>query len=430
MPNTDSFEDLSQWLAWLEQVHPIDKIELGLARIKKVAALLELERPRPAVITIAGTNGKGSVVATLEALSKSHQLKIGSYTSPHLIKFNERIKIDGIPVADELIVTAFKNIEKIRTASKIKLTYFEYTTLVALFIFKQFELDLITLEVGLGGRLDAVNVIDCDLAIVTSIGLDHTDWLGHDLTAIAHEKGGIMRSGKPLILAEEAIAELLRDDIKKLKPQVVLAGKDYQLNDNTGRWHYSSKRYDFKNLSDSNLYSKNLAVALMAFEMLFETTFVGRLSSQAVIKAMANITNMGRFQILQYSPKIILDVAHNPDSAKLLNHKLISINSAGSGKTWAICGMLKDKDIEQTIAQLTSVNHWMCLDLPSERGTNGQQIAELLVQNTGIKAQSFGKIEQAVAHFNKYHERGDQLIVFGSFLTVSAMLQYWENEEK
>lgn len=451
MDNTP--KSLSSWLAWLEASHPIANIELGLERIHKVADFMELLDFDCPVITVAGTNGKGSTIAALEALSKAHNFSIGSYTSPHLVKFNERIKINGLESHSNVISNAFDKVfsaktelEKLRS-KPINLTYFEFTTLVALSIFKQSNLDLIALEVGLGGRFDAVNIVDADVAVITSIGLDHTDWLGNDLAAIAYEKSGIMRKNSTAILANPDLLGLCQKAIDEIKPKVLLADKDfhYSSETNNSRWTYSYQNLSLS-IPNSDLYISNLAAAMTAFASVVPDVIPSQCEN-----ALKNVQFLGRFQRLQSFDdgangsfnNIWLDVAHNPDSAELLNQKLLTkiekhSNDKGSeiGKTWAICGMLNDKDVEQTLAHMTAVDHWLLIDLPAPRGAKASSLSNVL--NEAMDRQelplaiinTFESIRAAMTAFKKNAKPNDSLVVFGSFVTVGQMLEYWQSDQE
>ncbi|NVJ67992.1 MAG: bifunctional tetrahydrofolate synthase/dihydrofolate synthase [Gammaproteobacteria bacterium] len=416
------FKSLSQWLEWLESSHPITDIELGLNRITQVAKRLNLLKPKVPVISVAGTNGKGSVVASLESLAKSHQLNIGSYTSPHLIKFNERIKVNSTEVSDDDLCAAFMYIAN--NKGDIKLTYFEFTTLVALYCFSKQKLDFIALEVGLGGRFDATNIIDADVAVITSIGLDHTDWLGDSLEKIAYEKAGIARSNKPLVIADQTLLLLLGKAITEIDPEVICESKDYQIDheEDSSHWNYQSSDLIVKNIKLASLYISNQAAALTAFSQIFHD----KVEPDLVREALENANLLGRFSKLSEKPQIILDVAHNPDSALLLNQNIAALKSERDFKVWAICGMLKDKDITSSLQHLTSIDHWLCIDLPEPRGAKGSEIETAILSHN--RAASVSITTDLPAAYNKFRQNAaqtDLLVVFGSFVTVGQMIEYW-----
>ncbi|ACV26895.1 bifunctional folylpolyglutamate synthase/dihydrofolate synthase [Kangiella koreensis] len=417
------FNTLNEWIAWLEQAHPIHEIELGLSRIQKVAnslGLLELNAP---VITVAGTNGKGTVVATLESLAVEHDLSVASYTSPHLLAFNERVKHNGYPVSDDLLITAFRHIAQHQ--SDIPLTYFEFTTLVAFWIFKQQELDLIVLEVGLGGRMDAVNIINPDIAVITSIGLDHVDWLGDTLEKVAHEKAGIMRSDKPVIIADSQTQSLLLPEISARQAKGVVAQLDYQYEDRGSEWAFSSvnegQELSINGLANNDLLVSNLASALQAFLLVFPA----KVNPESIKRAYEHLQFIGRFQYLSKAPIVIVDVAHNPDSAKILNQKLEQLKERGVEHITAICGMLKDKDIAGSLAYCTAIDQWNCIDLPGQRGSKGEELLNKLPEKSQKDAKTYHLLVDALDEYWQHQHQNQALVVFGSFVTVAMMLETW-----
>lgn len=433
MSTTDnplSFTHLNEWLAWLEQAHSIHKIELGLERVTLVARDMGLLKPQTPVITVAGTNGKGTTVAAIEALAVSHKLSVGTYTSPHLIDFNERIKLDGENCSDEWIIKGFQTVYQAKDATE--LSYFEYTTLVALWIYSQHQLDLIVLEVGLGGRLDAVNIIDADIAVITSIGLDHIDWLGSDLKGIAKEKVGIARAGKPLVMADPAVEALLQDSCQIIGCKPVVAERDYASELDRKYWSYHSTALDidFHELPLNDLYYQNLAAGLTAFSLFYHNLCGQQCSKQlsyaATYKAFEKVELMGRFQTLSETPHIIVDVAHNVDSAELLNQKLKMLKDSGVGKVIALCGMLKDKDTSGSLELMTAVDQWHLLDLDEPRGKKSGE----LLQNLPQLSQNGAKCYASLAEFSEDFrlEVNDTLVVFGSFVTVGLFIDSWNKE--
>ncbi|MHC9510756.1 bifunctional tetrahydrofolate synthase/dihydrofolate synthase [Kangiella sp. M94] len=423
MSASPDFDTLNEWIAWLEQAHPTHQIELGLSRIEKVAkqlGLLELNAP---VITVAGTNGKGTVVATLDSLAVEHGLSVASYTSPHLLKFNERVKINGQPVSDDLLVTAFRHIAQHQNDTP--LTYFEFTTLVALWIFKQQELDLIVLEVGLGGRMDAVNIIDPNVAVITSIGLDHVDWLGDTLEKVAHEKAGIMRPDKPAIIADPEAQYLLLPEVSARQAKGLVAQLDYQYKDLGSEWTFATviegQQFSINGLVNNDLFVSNLASALQAFLLVFPK----KINPESVRRSYQQLHFIGRFQYLCKAPIVIVDVAHNPDSAKVLNQKLEQLKGRGVEHITAICGMLKDKDVVGSLAHCTAVDQWSCIDLPGPRGAKGEELLNKLPENSRKEAKSYHLLVDALDEYWQHQRQNDALVVFGSFVTAAMMLETW-----
>ena len=428
--NPLEFTHLDQWLAWLEQAHSIHNIDLGLERASKVASLMGLSSPSAKTITVAGTNGKGSTVAAVESLAISHKLSVASYTSPHLINFNERIKINGENCRDALICKGFEAVYLAK--QDIQLTYFEFTTLVALWLFKQQEVDLIVLEVGLGGRLDAVNIIDADVAVVTSIGLDHEDWLGNDLAQIAAEKAGVARQDKPLIIADKKTKSLLLPQCERIGCTPWLAGSDYQAELDAKYWSYACEKLalDFYELPLNDLYLQNLAAGLTAFAYCYQTLFEKELSYAATYKAFENLSVAGRFQTLSTSPLVIVDVAHNPDSARLLNSKLEALKSTGVERIVALCGMLKDKDSDSCLELLTQVDQWNLVDLPGPRGKKASELLQSLPEMSQNTVKCFASLKEFNESCQQYSSLSDKeaLVVFGSFITVGLFVEQWNKE--
>lgn len=428
--NPLEFTSLKEWLAWLEQAHSIHKIELGLDRAASVASSMALLEPEATVISVAGTNGKGTTVAAIEALAVCHKVSVGSYTSPHLIAFNERIKIDGENCSDELIMAGFRAVYQAKSA--IELTYFEFTTLVALWIYAQQGVDLIVLEVGLGGRLDAVNIIDADIALVTSIGLDHVDWLGNDIKVIAGEKAGIARADKPLIIADATTESLLLPHCQTIGCVPCIAGYDYVAALDKKYWSYTSDilELDFHELPLSDLYHQNLAAGLTAFSYFYQKICSKSVGYAQAYKAMESLSVIGRYQVLSQNPLVIVDVAHNPDSAQLLNSKILQLKDTGVERIVALCGMLSDKDSDACLHAMTAVDEWHLLDLPAPRGKKASDLLNSLPQLPQNNAKCYASLEEfdeqrlETACLDKDHA----LIVFGSFVTVGLFVDKWNKE--
>lgn len=423
MSASPDFNTLDEWIAWLEQAHPVHQIELGLSRIERVANSLGLLEFNAPVITVAGTNGKGTVVATLESLAIEHDLSVASYTSPHLLKFNERVKHNGQPVSDDLLITAFRHIAQHQ--SDIPLTYFEFTTLVAFWLFKQQKFDLIVLEVGLGGRMDAVNIIDPSVAVITSIGLDHVDWLGDTLEKVAHEKAGIMRSDKPVIIADSQTEYLLLPEVSARQAKGVVAQLDYKYEDLGFEWAFTSgidgQQFSIDGLANNDLLVSNLASALQAFLLVFPE----KANSKSIRQAFKHLQFIGRFQYLSRVPVVIVDVAHNPDSSTVLNQKLEQLKERGTERITAICGMLKDKDVAGSLAHCTAVDIWSCIDLPGPRGAKGEELLNKLPEGSRKDAKTYHLLVDALDEYWQHQEQNQALVVFGSFVTVAMMLETW-----
>ena len=365
---------LADWLHYLETLHHT-AIELGLDRIGAVAQRMDLQLPF-VKITVAGTNGKGSTCAILEAILLAAGYKVGLYTSPHLIDFNERIRINGELASDAQIIEKFEQIETAR--GDISLSYFEYTTLAALLLFGQMRVDVAVLEVGLGGRLDAVNLVDTDCAIITSVDIDHADYLGDTREKIALEKAHIFRSQVPAICADPVPPQTLIDYASEINADLWLFGKDFNYSGDRQQWAYGGREQRRSGLAYPALRGANqllnAAAALAALEALRQRLVVPQ---QAVRIGLAQVSLPGRLQILAGTPVIVLDVAHNPHAAAALAQNLDAMSHYAN--TYAVIGMFKDKDIEGVVAKLAGrVDHWYCATLPGPRGLSGSELAAIV----------------------------------------------------
>ncbi|QKK80560.1 bifunctional tetrahydrofolate synthase/dihydrofolate synthase [Marinomonas primoryensis] len=408
---------LSSWLSYIESQHP-SEIELGLERGSKVLARLNLSRPKVKVITVAGTNGKGSTCAMLTQYLCTQNYSVGTYTSPHFLDFNERIALNNTSCDDDLICRAFEAIEAAR--ENISLTYFEFSTLAALWIFDQSKLDYWVLEVGLGGRLDSVNMIDTDVAVVTSISLDHIDWLGDNLDVIAREKTGIARKDKLLISGvvnpPSSIATTALDVGAHLRQK----GIDFSFTSNQSEWAWAGNGVQFDNLPIPSLPLQNAAtvIAVLVFMELAPAQ-----EDLATLFRTAQLT--GRFQQVASSPDIYIDVAHNPEAAVELARRV----SHFSRQPVAVCGMLKDKDIDGVMTYLAqSFSDWFCADLAGPRGARANELVECIIRcspSMSSKVKAFDSVHDAFdAALTKAKEEQRSVIVFGSFVTVSNYLAF------
>lgn len=411
---------LSQWLHHLENQHH-KAIDMGLARVQAVAQTADLLTLDCPVITVGGTNGKGSTVATLTAIYCAAGYKVGTYTSPHIIDFNERIAINNQPVSDELLIQAFNAVEAARAQSNISLTYFEFTTLAAFWIFKHAKLDIAVLEVGLGGRLDAVNIIDADVAVVTSIGLDHTDWLGDTREAISFEKAGIFRAHRPAIYGEINPPQPLVDHAQQLQAQLQIKHLHYQFQKQQNFWSFSSPLLNLTDLPMPNLAVDNVATALAAVQCAPLTV-----TEQAIKAGISQAKLAGRAERLHYKNiEIIADVAHNPHGASFFMQQLATTQ----GRTLAVFAMLADKDIAGTLAAcLGRVDIWFVAGLDGTRGTTAEQIAPLLQNNGMYIGGKYQTVAAAMRAACQTAQAGDRILVFGSFYTVAAAKQWLQTQ--
>jgi len=416
-------KSLSQWLAYLEQLHP-SEIELGLERIRKTGERLQVLEPAPLVITVTGTNGKGSTCAMLAGLLQSQGLRIGLYSSPHFLRYNERIQINGNPVADEHICTAFTQVEQARADTS--LTYFEFGTLAALWIFRQAGLDAVILEVGLGGRLDAVNVVEPDIAVITTIALDHADWLGDSIEQVAAEKAGIMRAGKPLVCGQLQPPANLLALAKEHGASLYLRGRDFDIYPGTDSWCWQGLEHGdtlrLEALPQLSLPLENAAVALQVLALLDLPW------QPAVIRESLRSTRMtGRLQQLDFSYagktcNLLLDVAHNPQAAEYLAGRLQE--RPVTGRRLAVFGALTDKDVQSVVAAMvTQIDAWAAAPLPSSRSCDPQKLEQLL-QQASAQYQVFPDIVLALEHQLAQATPANQIVVFGSFFTVAQVLDY------
>lgn len=423
--NTNS-TSLGEWLAYLEKIH-FASIELGLGRINKVKTDLELTPSFP-IIVVGGTNGKGSVCAMLEAILTKAGFHVGCYTSPHLLRYNERIRINRHDISDEALCETFSIIEAARVRCETSLTFFEFSTLAAMFLFIQSKVDIAILEVGLGGRLDAVNTFDADCAILTSIGLDHMDYLGDTRESIGHEKAGIFRSTKAAICAEPDAPSTLCQHAKAIGANLLQINKDFGYASDGDQWRFwglKGKHHclPYPSLRGANQL-QNATACLMALETLREYVPV---SIDNIRQGLLDIQLLGRFQVFLGQPIEIVDVAHNPDSARILAANLDTMGSYG--QTFAVFSMLKDKDIGGVIHALKHcVDIWLVSTIDAPRGAHSNVLVEIL-ENMGLTREN-GKVfvfPNPAAAYGFACERAtknDRICVLGSFYTVSAVLQH------
>ncbi|WP_292934439.1 bifunctional tetrahydrofolate synthase/dihydrofolate synthase [Noviherbaspirillum sp.] len=419
---------LTDWLALLETMHP-KAIDMGLERVAQVKDRLDIRFDCP-VIIVGGTNGKGSTCAMLESILLQAGYRVGLYTSPHLLDFNERARIDGEPATDQVLVEQFAAVEEKR--GDVSLTYFEFTTLAVLRLFSQAKLDAVILEVGLGGRLDAVNVLDADVAIVTSVDIDHTEYLGETREQIGFEKAGIFRPGKTAICGDPVPPQSLIDHATAIGADLWLFGRDYNYAGDKQQWNYGGRSQRRNSLGYPSLRGANqllnASAALAALEALRQRLPVG---AQEVRNGLVMVDLPGRFQVLPGRPTVILDVAHNPHAAATLAQNLKHM--AFHPYTYAVFGAMQDKDISGVIAQLKDlVDHWCVTDLPLPRAATAEQLRQKLLEagvapqsQTGSERtiQTFSSPAEAFANARSRAGENDRIAVFGSFLTVAGVME-------
>jgi len=423
--------DLAAWLDYLERLHP-SAIALGLDRVDAVRRNLGLVLECP-VFTVGGTNGKGSICALLESVLRCAGYRVGCYTSPHLLRYNERVRVDSTEVTDAALVAAFERIEAARDA--ISLTYFEFGTLAAVLLFADARLDAAVLEVGLGGRLDAVNVFDPDCAVIASIGIDHIDYLGDTREKIGLEKAGIFRTGRPAIVADSDPPATLIRHAKEMQAELYLIDRDFGTTPHDSEWTYWSWAVRRRGLPRPNLRGNhqlsNAAAALAALDCIRDRLPV---DMGAIRRALVEVELPARFQVLPGRPAVILDVAHNPDAAQRLSENLklmASQQQGGFGRTIAVFAMLEDKDIAG-VARIVApcIDRWLIAPLPGPRSATAEQIG-LALAAAGVKDDAIQLLPTIGAAYLRAKElvgANDRIVVFGSFRTVSEVLQLSRRE--
>ena len=425
------FNSLKAWLDWQTQLHA-QSIDMGLERIRPVYQKLIQQKLAKKIIMVAGTNGKGSTVAILESLYVSGGYRVGTYTSPHLQRYNERVRLQGTPVSDEQLCQAFDHVETSR--GETSLTYFEFGTLAAFDIFQDQNLDVAILEVGLGGRLDAVNLVDADVSIITNIQLDHVDWLGDTREQIAVEKLGIAREGKPLIIADDDLPENVLPLLSEKNLTAYIIGESFGYTRQGESWDWWGDVADQKRLQKHSLplpalrgphQLKNAASALTATVLLNADL---PLSMSHIRVGLSNVTLPGRFQIEQVQGKtVILDVAHNPHGIKAFIDNLKQLPDLG--ETYLVFAMLKDKAVEEVVTLLNPMaDHWLLAPLEHERAIPIMDLTEsVLFAAAEDRVDQFPSVAEACGEALRKMQTNDRLLVVGSFFTVADALTCLNN---
>jgi len=417
------FETLPEWLRWQEMLH-FTEVDPGLERIGQVWRALGGSSKLPfTVITVAGTNGKGSSVAMLESILRSAGYKTGTYTSPHILSYNERICINGQPCNDEDICAAFNRLDNAR--EETSLTYFEFATLAAVDLFSENKIDIAILEVGMGGRLDAVNLFDTDIALITPISLDHTVWLGDDRETIGREKAGIIRMNKPVVCSEVTPPNTVLAYANSLNAPTYIAEQDFNIVKSDTVWQWKNNEHYWKDLPFPSLEGsyqlQNAAAVLQVIGLLIQHDF--SISQEQINNGLCNVKLAGRFQRISGDIEKILDVTHNEQGAKNLV-KLLS-ETPTSGKTFAVVGMLKDKDVS-TVSSILSpaIDYWFVANLDGNRGMTATQLSQQLSNHIRRdKINQSESVEIAYQQACNRAEKGDRILIFGSFHTVEAVLR-------
>ena len=413
---------LQDWLTHCEALHPIT-IDLTLDRVRAVAHRLRLRLQVP-VITVAGTNGKGSTCAMLESIFRQAGYHTGVYTSPHLVRFEERCRLDAESVEAQALLPHFERVEAARQGDT--LTYFEFTTLAILSLLAESTLDVVILEVGLGGRLDAVNIIDPDCAVITSIDLDHAEFLGNDRDSVGYEKAGILRTGRPAIISDPMPPQSVLDRAREIDAQVWRLGHEFQFSGDRQQWAWRGRTRRYSGLAYPALRGANQLVnaagVLAAIEALHDRLPV---TAQAVRNGLAMVELPGRFQIVPGQPTLVLDVAHNPHAVAALTENLDAMGFYP--RTHVVCGAMADKDLKAMLTRLAPlVEAWYFTDLPIARAASAAQLQQVwreLPPRAGVTAECHASPRQALDAAVQQADPADRIVVFGSFYTVGGVLQ-------
>ncbi len=423
---------LHDWLNYIEHIHP-KNIEMGLNRVNQVKTNLNFSISFP-IITISGTNGKGSVCSILESILSHAGYRVGCYTSPHLLRYNERIRINQQEISDDELCKAFNIVEEARVNSNVPLTYFEFGTLTAMELIIKAEVDIAILEVGLGGRLDAVNIFDAECAVLTNIDYDHMDYLGDTREKIGFEKAGIFRSGKTAVCSDTSPPASISQHAASIGARLLLIGEHFGYLTKRSSWDYWGESNGYYSLSYPALGStshqlRNASACLAALGAVRDTLPVTPDNiSQGLLKAKLP----GRFQALSSKPEVILDVAHNPNAAHALSNSLSDMG--GYQKTYAVFAILNDKDIDGVVQALVpEIDVWLITGINSSRGASSDEIVRVL-ENKGIN-----NIDGSILNFPdpvaayvfacKHSTINDRICVFGSFYVVGSVMEYLEQKK-
>ncbi len=408
---SDEARSLPQWLTYLESIHPTT-IELGLDRLKQVFQRLSIDFKPAQVITVAGTNGKGTTCAFIEQALLSKGKSVAVYSSPHLIDYRERVRVNGAMLSEQAHCAAFSAVEQAR--GEISLTYFEFGTLAGMLLMADAGVDYVLLEVGLGGRLDAVNIVDPDLAIITGIDIDHKDWLGDNREDIGREKAGIFRDGIPVVIGDPNPPMSVLQVAEAHRVKALYQGKDFSFQTDGALWQWQLGQSQFSALPMPHIPMQNVSTALAALHLLGIEFVLAELQSVIERTHLA-----GRMQVIQQQPRVIVDVAHNPQATQQLASQLGAMNYR---QLYLVVGMLKDKDIEQSLAPLFDLPevHWLVSSPRVPRAADPQVLKKVLVGQR--KVVDFCSIHDAYTEALSLAQDDDLIVVFGSFFTVAEIL--------
>lgn len=424
-----SFDNLDAWLAHCEQLHS-KAIDMGLDRVRLVAQRMQLQFNCP-VVTVAGTNGKGSTCAMLESIWRASGYKTGVYGSPHLVYFEERLKVSGVPVQTDLLLAGFAQVEQARclvdetNKEPVSLTYFEFTTLAIMYTMAHLNLDVVILEVGMGGRLDAVNIIDSDCAVITSIDLDHMEFLGTDREQIGLEKAGIMRANKPVVISDPVPPASVIAAAKSIGADAWVMGSDFNFSGDKQQWAWAGRGRRYAGLAYPALRGANqLLNASGVLAVISALRPLLPVDAQSIRLGLATVELTGRFQVIPGQPSLVLDVAHNPHSVAALAANLDAMGFFQN--TYAVFGAMADKDLAPMFDKIAPIiDHWYFTDLPTARAASALMLAERWKPHdpkARVKVKCFQNPKDALQEASNNAQPADRIVVFGSFYTVGGVL--------
>lgn len=409
-----SEKSLEEWLSYLESIHHTE-IDMGLTRIKLVAERLSIDLGQSIVITVAGTNGKGTTCAFLENYLLNIDKSVAVYSSPHIERFNERLRINKVDIDDQPLIDAFEKIELAR--KDVSLTYYEYTTLAALIVLAKVKPDVIVLEVGLGGRLDATNMIDADIAVLTTVDLDHQAFLGDTRELIGREKAGIFRANRPAVIGDVNPPESVLKYGKDISANLICRNDDFQTATSNGNWHWQSDELNYQDLPQPSIPMDNVATAISVLSIM-----PIMLDRKIIVETIEQTKVAGRTEMFKEHCDVMLDVGHNPLAARYLANVL---NQRGYQRVIAVVGMLADKDIKSTLKPLYPViDRWHICDLDVPRGANAETFKNF-IENDDDRMHYFNNVEDGYSMALSEASENDLVLVFGSFFTVAAVRKYF-----
>lgn len=413
---SQSFECLDDWLAYFDTLHG-KTIDLGLERIGLVAESLELKQLPGKVILLAGTNGKGTTSRFLEACLLAQGYTTGVFNSPHIVRYNECVRINGRELGDDIHMSAFAEIEQGR--GEISLTPFEFSTLSAFHIFKHSKVDYVIVEVGMGGRGDSTNIIEPDISVITTVDIDHQAFLGNDIETIGFEKAGVMRPDKPVVIGEYNVPQSVLAYAEQIAAKPYVVNRDFHLVERMDAIDWACADRQLNDLATPNIPAQNVATAMMVLHLLGVLP-----DNQSINQVLLSLVVEGRFETISQTPYIIIDVAHNVESAGFLAGQLQKLKDQGIKRISAVAGMLKDKDIEGTLGKVCHlIDDWHLADLPGVRGAAAEQLSAALEKLSDRPYSCYDSVEKALRQARQQWQSDQLIIVFGSFVTIAQVLQ-------